>query len=178
MNQPTTVTVARGSRDAAALRAAILLDRAHFSCGEIDAVYGQNVAGALAAFRTANRLPQSDSITPDVWQQLNEDTAPALVRYTITAEDAAGPFVAIPRLMMAKSKLAKMGYESLVEALGERFHASPQLLRKLNPGQPFTAGAPILVPNVRTSGPSEKSASVIVDGKKRTVTAYDATGKL
>src|SRR5690606_41980201 len=49
------------------------------------------------------------------------------------------------------------------EALGERFHASPDLLRALNPGKPLDqAGVELTVPHVVT-GPLPKAAMVIVD---------------
>jgi lipoprotein-anchoring transpeptidase ErfK/SrfK len=50
--------------------------------------------------------------------------------------------------MMEKSKLPALGYRDLSEALGEKFHASPALLKKLNPGAKFAAGEEIRVPNV------------------------------
>ena len=43
--------------------------------------------------------------------------------------------------MMEKAKLPALGYRrSVQEALGEKFHASPALLQKLNPGKTFAAG--------------------------------------
>jgi lipoprotein-anchoring transpeptidase ErfK/SrfK len=50
--------------------------------------------------------------------------------------------------MMEKSTLPALGYTSLLEALAERFHASPALLEQLNPGVTFAADQEIQVPNV------------------------------
>ena len=36
----------------------------------------------------------------------------------------------------------------MLEALAERFHVSPKLLKRLNPGKSFAAGEQIVVPNV------------------------------
>jgi lipoprotein-anchoring transpeptidase ErfK/SrfK len=41
-----------------------------------------------------------------------------------------------------------LNYKSALEALGEQFHASPNLLKALNPGASFAAGNEIQVPNV------------------------------
>ena len=54
----------------------------------------------------------------------------------------------IPEDMVEKSKLTSLGYKNLLEALGERFHASPTLLKRLNPTAKFAAGEEIKVPNV------------------------------
>ena len=56
--------------------------------------------------------------------------------------------------MMEKSKLPALGYRDLAEALGERFHASPALLKTLNPQAKFAAGEEIRVPNVAGATPS------------------------
>jgi lipoprotein-anchoring transpeptidase ErfK/SrfK len=77
------------------------------------------------------------------------------VKYTITAEDADGPFArAIPKDLMAQAELPALHYTSVVEALGERFHVSPALLRQLNPGARFGSGETIVVPNVATPSPA------------------------
>ena len=56
--------------------------------------------------------------------------------------------VDIPEDMIEKAQLAALGYASLLEALGEKFHAKPALLRSLNPRATWVVGEDILVPHV------------------------------
>lgn len=67
----------------------------------------------------------------------------------LLAEDAAGPFIgSLPEDMMEKAELPGLCYTSVLEALGEKFHAAPSLLKRLNPRARFAAGEEIRVPNV------------------------------
>ena len=179
VNDPgLTKTIGPGSSGTAALRAQILLARAHFSCGEIDARYGANLRGAIADFQTAHGLDGSGVVEAGTWKILNADTAPALVRAAIAPEDVAGPFAPVPEDMMEKAKLPALSYSSPLEAIAEKYHASPALMQKLNPGSGFDrAGEEILVPNV-TVPPPEKAASVAVSKSRRRVMALDASGKI
>lgn len=172
-NEPGTV-----DGPAAILRAQILLDRARFGPGEIDAQAGSNLRRALRGFQAAHGLTASGKLEADTWSALNTDTAPALIAYTLTSGDVAGPYVDIPKDMMAMSKLKSMGYGSLGEALGEKFHASPELLKRLNPGADFgKAGTVLQVPNVADLPPLPKAAKLMVDKSDSTVTLLDANGK-
>jgi lipoprotein-anchoring transpeptidase ErfK/SrfK len=144
------------------LRAQILLDRAHFSVGEIDGHYGGNTKSAVAAFNLARKLKGHAKVDDATWRALNVDRAPVVVPYTLTAEDLAGPFTRIPEDMAEKAKLPALGFESADEALGEKFHVSPKLLQKLNPKVKFNrVGTVIQVPNVARP-PLEKTAGMVI----------------
>ena len=150
INLATTASVGPGASGPAVLRLEILLDRAHFSCGQIDGRYGQNLKNAIEAYQLANQLTVDGVVGPSVWQLLNQDSADAVIEHTISAADVAGPFDNnIPTDMVARSKLKGMYYASALQAFTGKYHATEALLRRLNPGQTFdSAGPEILVPNV------------------------------
>jgi len=162
----------------AALRVQVALDRAGYSPGEIDASSGANTTRAEDAYARGGggTVPEADP----------------LVKYRISGQDAAGPFFPdIPDDIVAQAQLPALGYRNIVEMLGERFHASPALLRHLNPHAQFAAGDEIMVPNVgdtvqpvapprgRQGGDAESnpaSVTITVSRSGSSLTASDAAG--
>jgi lipoprotein-anchoring transpeptidase ErfK/SrfK len=119
-----------------ALRIQVMLDRAGFSPGAIDGRMGPSTRKALAAYQKQVGETPQEPFEP-------------LTRHRITPEDAAGPFVEeIPKELVDQAKLPHLGYRSIVEALAERYHATPALLQRLNPNVRFGEGEEIVVPNV------------------------------
>lgn len=164
---------------AAVLRAQILLDRAHFFPGEVDGVYGSNMAQAISGFQKNNGLHVSGVMDAPTWTALNLDIEPVLVIYSLTEADIAGPFIEIPDDMMHKAQLDALGYRDSAEGLGELFHTSPALLHALNPDKDLgRVGEQILVPNLGTPTPLPKAARVLVDRSDSTVTLFDAADKI
>jgi lipoprotein-anchoring transpeptidase ErfK/SrfK len=159
------------------LRAQILLERAHFSPGEIDAGEGSNTSRAIAAFQRANGLAGSGELDDATWAALDADAAPVLDRYTLTDADVAGPYVSVPGGMLAKARLKKLGYGSVDEMLGERFHSSPALLHRLNPGTAFVAGAELVVPRI-DAAPLAAPSRVLVLGDDYSVNLVDGDGRI
>ncbi len=160
------------------LRAQIMLDRAHFSSGEIDGAAGSNLRAAISGYQAAKGLAATGAMNAATWDALNADGADALTTYTIADADVAGPFQPIPEDMAEKAKLPALGYASADEALGEKFHASPALLKRLNPGKDLSrAGEQIVVPNVLDTEPLPKGGKIVVDRSARTLTLYDVAGK-
>jgi len=112
----------------------VLLDRRGASPGVIDGQFGSNVDKAIVSYReiTGENLKSTD--TEGIRKALAASGGDPFVEYTITAQDAAGPFVAaIPSDYGEKAKLERLGYTSVVEALAERFHMDEAYLRALNP---------------------------------------------
>jgi lipoprotein-anchoring transpeptidase ErfK/SrfK len=178
----------------------VALDRAGFSPGELDAEVGSNTRSALAAFQTARQLPLRDEIDDETSAALGETFSAPLTSYTITTSDAAGPFIErLPDDMMEKAALPAMSYGSVLELLGERFHASPKLLQRINPTARFAEGETISVPNVvpfevptgksgstnerptgkdRSTSHRTKAHIVTVMGKTMTLTVQSPTGEV
>lgn len=164
---------------AARLRVQVQLDRAHFSPGEIDGRMGSNTQRAIAAFQRSRDLPDTGRMDEATWRALEAvDPASPLVQYRISAQDLAGPYAAVPEDMMAKAALPQLGFASLLEALGERHHASPALLQALNPGADLSReGTTLWVPAIASAAPA-KAASVVVDRSDASVMLRDAQGRV
>ncbi|HEX5344610.1 MAG TPA: peptidoglycan-binding domain-containing protein, partial [Duganella sp.] len=89
--------------DTQLLRAQVLLDRAHFSPGEMDAAYGSNMQKAIRGFQKLRQLRVSGTLDAATWKELERDQAPVLEVYTLTAQDIAGPYVKVPSDMAGKA---------------------------------------------------------------------------
>jgi lipoprotein-anchoring transpeptidase ErfK/SrfK len=171
-------TIRLNAKGSAVVRAQILLDRARYSCGEIDGTYGSNLEKTVSAYQRDHNLAVNGVVGPETWAGLNADQRPALITYAISTKDEAGPFVKLPGDLMEQAKLPSLGYESALEGLAEKFHASPSLLKALNPGRDFDKdGESILAPNVILA-PAVHAASVTVSKTDSSVTAFGADGKV
>jgi lipoprotein-anchoring transpeptidase ErfK/SrfK len=170
------------------LAAQVMLDRAGFSTGEIDGHTGPNLRRALAAFQHSRNLAVSGRLDELTSKRLIKEAGeqPPVITYTVTEDDVAGPFqTEIPTDFVEQSKLDVLGYRNVLEALAEKFHASPALLRSLNGGQAFErAGERILVPNVATTAvapsPDGKrtTARIVITKQTSALTVEDDYGRV
>src|SRR5579885_578099 len=135
------------------LRAQVLLDRAHFSSGVLNGKASDNTANAVRFFQEENGLPATGRLDEATYAKLVEQVGriDGAVEYTLTDEDARGPYFWVPVSVYDQEKLPCECYASALEMLDERFHTVADVLRKLNPSVSFahlTAGTKIWVPNV------------------------------
>jgi len=173
-----TEAVGPGATGPRVVRAQILLDRARFSPGEIDGVYGDDFAAAVKGYQVNHGLTPTGTIDAGMWRLLDSDAGALLSTYTITPADEKGPFQPAPADIQEKAKMKWLGFETPEEELGERFHSSPNLLAELNPGKKLnTAGEQITVPSVRRAA-GRLALRVVVSKSKRTVIVYGAGDKV
>ena len=89
------------------------------------------------------------------------------------------PFHPTPDSMEDQAKLDALTYGSASEKLGEKFHISPELLQKLNPGADLAqAGQQLMVPNVTENPPEGDVDHVLVTKSTTSVLLVDKAGKI
>ncbi len=132
------------------LEAQIELARRGFSSGAIDGVGGAQSAAALKAFQEREGIPVTGALDRPTRATLLLTAAP-LTEITLSAVDTAR-LQPLSDTWLGKSRQTALDYETALELLAERAHASPALVKRLNPaidwGQPLMAGAVVTVPAV------------------------------
>ena len=144
------------------MQAQVVLDRVGFGPGVIDGKMGISTINALKGFQEAHGLQvtgELDTATQQALAQWKNIPATRVVR--IPQEWGTTNYVKIPKEEDAKAKLQSLGYQSLDERLGERFHTTAAVLDQLNPnGQPAGMTGPAMASGgVATAQGNAKAAA-------------------
>lgn len=158
-----------------------LLNWNHSGVGAVDGYWGKNTRKAMQAFQKAQGLPVTEAVNEETWQALTKNSTltsqPVLVSYQLTDADVNVKTTQIPASAEAKAKLDGMYYESVLEALGEKFHISRDYLKSLNPNVSFKSGETIIVYNPGNPNTTPVSR-VVADKDTQTLYAYDDSDNL
>lgn len=172
-----TGTFPRPPRDT--LEAQIALARLVISSGSIDGVSGSQTRAALTAFQRANNLTTTGELDAPTRTALSL-VSPPLVTLTITSNDLAR-LQPLSKTWLGKSQQTALDYETLLELVAERGHASPNWIRRLNPAVNWTnvaVGAEIQIPDVEYPSPPAKAAFIVIRLAERRLQAFDANTNL
>ncbi len=172
---------ARGEDESLPLRLAwqIALERAGFSPGLIDGQLGPKTKLATREFQRARGLPLTGVLDTATSSALQVDATSAITTYTVTPNDQA-EVGHVPAQWLEKSRLPRLGYESLAAAVAEKFHCTQGLLARLNNARDLgklTVGAVLRVPAV---GPVPHSAgsNLEINLREKVIRVLGSRGQL
>ena len=161
------------------LEAQIALAREGFSCGPIDGVGGAQSAAALRAYQESHALPVTGALDAATRAGLVLATPP-FAQLLLTPADFAR-LQPLEPTWLGKSQQSALDYETALELVAERTHASPNLIRRLNPGvdwDQLTPDTPLVVPAIPRLSKKPKAVRVIVQLAAHVLEVFDAEGGL
>ena len=148
-NEPAVPRAEPVSAQEVLTRLQIFLDQRSFGPGKIDGRWGEFTAKALVRYQLANSESPTGQIDPAMQQALSK-IFPIYTDYTLAAEDLE-KVGDVPSKPSEQAKKKAMLYRSVGEFLGERFHADPDFIAKLNKDKKIDSlkvGDTVRVPNV------------------------------
>ena len=115
-------------------RAQAALDWLGHSPGLIDGKLGPRTSSAVMDFQRSQGIAAPTGRLDDETMKLLKRVAGVkVVRYRVRAEDLSG-LSKVPESWVERSRLKRLGHETVLERFAERSHMSQGLLRKMNPG--------------------------------------------
>ncbi len=162
-----------------AFEAQLALDQQGISAGSIDGVYGNQTRLALLAFQQKARISMTGQIDEQTKSRLS--IAGESYRHHVVTDSELNSLAPVPDSWTERSKRPHLGFESILELVTEKSHASPAFIRRLNPGfdwNSVAAGSRIRVPNSVRETPRERAAFLRIRLAERTVQAFDQDNRL
>jgi lipoprotein-anchoring transpeptidase ErfK/SrfK len=160
------------------LEAQIALARRGFSCGSIDGGRGPKSIAALRSFQASEGLPVSGELDPPTRDRLRLSRPPLNSRSFSSAE--LGALQPLSPSWIGRSRQTALGYQTALEMAAEEMHASPWLVRRLNPDVDWTQLTPttaVVGPDA-AAGPRPRADRLVISLGARSLTALDARGRV
>jgi lipoprotein-anchoring transpeptidase ErfK/SrfK len=156
------------------------LHRRGFSCGPIDGVRGPQTAAALRAFQRYAGLPDTGDADAVTREKLHL-SAPALTHHVFTEEEISA-LRPVPTSWLERSQQPVLNYATALELAAERYHAHPNLVRRLNPGitdwEAVSVGTSVVVPAVDRVLVGGRAAQLIIRLEARELEVFDEAGRV
>ena len=161
------------------LEAQIELARRGFSGGSIDGVRGPQSAAALRAFQRSMGLNETGELDPLTKETLLL-TSPALTTHIFIAEEL-DDLQPVGITWVEKSEQTTLAHATPLESVAERYHASPNFLKKLNPNVDWNSiqpGTYVQVPAVERVTLSGRAVQFHIRLAAHELEATDDTGRV
>jgi lipoprotein-anchoring transpeptidase ErfK/SrfK len=174
---PPVPVFPRPARDV--LEAQVALARMGISPGLIDGLMGPQTHAAILAFQRKLGLSETLELDDDTRPRLVLETPP-LTRYTITSNDLAR-LRPVSHSWLGKSQQAALDYETILELVAEKGHASQNLVRRLNPAVEWTnvpPGTEVQIPEVTLPKPNERAGFILISLGEKKLEVFDAATNL
>ena len=156
----------------------IRLARERFCPGGIDGRWGPKSEKALAAWQSRHHRPVTGRLDDAIVAALG-DTNGVMTTCVVTAADHAS-LTPWPSSWLERSRMVRLGHETIEELVAEKHQLSRAALRRLNPDAAWPdppPGAVLRVPSVSPK-PLPPLSRIEIRLAQRTLRAYDADGRL
>jgi lipoprotein-anchoring transpeptidase ErfK/SrfK len=155
------------------------LDDVGFSPGQIDGKWGAGTEQALAAWQQAHDLKPTGKFDNDT--AINFPAGrPNYTNYVVTVEDLV-KLTHVSEDWLERSQLTNMWFETVLEMIAEKSHASEGLIRTLNPGitdwKSIQSNQTVVLLNIAPAR-HIAVAKLRVNLSAKTIAAYDSDGKI
>jgi lipoprotein-anchoring transpeptidase ErfK/SrfK len=155
------------------------LDDVGFSPGQIDGKWGAVTEQALAAWQQAHDLKPTGKFDMDTAVNFPAGR-PSYTNYVVTTEDLV-KLTHVSEDWLERSQLTNMWFETVLEMVAEKCHASEGLIRTLNPGiadwKSIQSNQTVALLNIAPAR-HIAAAKLRVNLSAKTIAAYDDAGKL
>ncbi|MCX6992874.1 MAG: L,D-transpeptidase [Kiritimatiellaeota bacterium] len=154
------------------------LDRMNLSCGCIDGKFGEKTRNAIEVWMNNPRLSRTNATIQTAVTMLGSEEG-AFAEHIVT-EEAITNLTPIPPKWADKATMPTMGYETILEAVAEHYHASQAAIRDLNPDMSWPnppAGSRLRVPNPFPAA-RVRAARLQISLTRKTICVLDADGAI
>lgn len=174
-----TLTAGPSESASRILQAQLALARQGISPGSLDGTLGPQTGAAVRALQQKENLPATAELDTATASRLVLDALP-YTNYVVTSHDVAR-LQPLGASWLSKSQQERLDYETVLELVGEKSQAHPNLLRFLNPGLNWSnvlAGTTVRILNVEFPPVLEKAAFLRIRLAERILQGFDANTNL